>query len=1190
MLGPEDSGRVLEVGDAEARALIREDLDRSLLVEAAAGTGKTTVLVSRLVSILESGKAEVGGMVAVTFTRKAAGELKLRLRQALDRRLQELEKDPSANEPSATKSSATKSSATEPSPEVRPIERAIERLEEAHIGTIHSFCAEILRERPVEAGIDPAFEGLSETEAPALFHRAFQGWIQHTLEEMPEGVRRALGRIATQSAPFSTPLESLESAGWRLAEWRDFPARWQRPPFERDSKIDTVVAELTRLAAMVSSCSDPRDILRRDLESVVSLSGWIERSERIGPRDYDVLEARLLARPSPLTNFKRQGRGAFADGVTRGAVLEARECLRGLLEELRALADADLAALLQGELSTLLERYEALKKEAGTLDFVDLLIRARDLLRDHPEVRRHLQSRFSHIFVDEFQDTDPLQVELLMLLAADDAEERDWRLTRPVRGKLFLVGDPKQSIYRFRRADVSMYQEVKEQLLRQGVSLVHLRKSFRSTAAIQAAVNLAFEPVMKLDRQRAQAQYIALEESRKSPTDQPSVVVLPVAHPYNNWGYITKRQIEGQLPNATAAFVRWLLVDSGWQVADPASGERRGVEPEDVCILFRRYIAWRRDVTRDYTRALEVRGVSHVLVGERSFHQREEVETLRAVMTAIEWPEDELAVYSTLRGSLFSITDDALLRYRMGKADSLHPFSIPESPQLRDDPTLGPIVEALELLAGLHRRRNRRPIVETLQSVLEFTRAHAAFALRPAGNQVLANVQRVSDLARSYEVGGGGSFRGFVDRLNAEAERPTSNQAPVVEEGAAGVRLMTVHAAKGLEFPVVILADSTASLNRRSPERYVDAKAGLCAQSLLGWAPHELSSNADAELARDQAEGVRVAYVAATRARDLLVVPAVGDGEQDGWIEPLNKAIYPPSASRRKSEPAAGCPSFGEVSVVSRPQKFDGEPEHSIRPGLHRFSGSSHGVVWWDPALLTAEVDENLGLRQEEILAADAGDVEAGRGLEHYESWKEARRNLLQRGSRPSCEVVTVTGMELDRGPVDFSPEIVHASVERPVERSGGRTGRDRPRGERFGTLVHTVLRDIVLDADSQAVARLTQIHARTLGATSEEATFAAEAVRGALAHEVLVAARRAQSDRRCHRETPFVLPLDDGRLLEGEMDLTYRDEEGWVVVDFKTDADLDSRRERYEAQLSWYVFALGRIKGEPCRGVLLAV
>jgi ATP-dependent helicase/nuclease subunit A len=238
-------------------------------------------------------------------------------------------------------------------------------------------------------------------------------------------------------------------------------------------------------------------------------------------------------------------------------------------------------------------------------------------------------------------------------------------------------------------------------------------------------------------------------------------------------------------------------------------------------------------------------------------------------------------------------------------------------------------------------------------------------------------------------------------------------------------------------------------------------------------------------------------------------------------------------------------------------------------------------VVWWDPALLTAKVDENFGLRQEEILAADVGDVEAGLGLEHYESWKEARRSLLQHGSRPSYEVLTVTGSELEEDPVDFSPEIAHVEVERPTQ---------RPHGERFGTLVHTVLRDIDLDADSDAVSKLTQVHAQTLGATSEETSFAAEAVQGALTHPVLAAAREALSEGRCHREAPFVLRLDDGRMLEGEMDLTYRDADGWVVVDFKTDASVDSRRERYEAQLSWYVFALGRIKDQTCRGILMAV
>ena len=340
--------------------------------------------------------------------------------------------------------------------------------------------------------------------------------------------------------------------------------------------------------------------------------------------------------------------------------------------------------------------------------------------------------------------------------------------------------------------------------------------------------------------------------------------------------------------------------------------------------LFRRFLSWNKDTTRDYVRGLEARGVPHVLIGARSFHRREEVETLRAALTAIEWPDDELAVFATLKGSLFAVPDSLLLRFRM-TSGSLHPFR-PLADDL--DEEFAPIRDALGHLARLHRCRNWVPIVQTLSELLELTRAHAGFALRPAGDQVLANVQRIHDLARSYELNGGISFRGFVDRLNREAEKSHSSEAPVPEEGVEGVRLMTVHAAKGLEYPVVIAADLTARLATENPDRFVDPERRLCAMRLLQCAPYELFEHDALERKRDEAEGVRIAYVAATRARDLLVVPAVGDERYAGWLAPLHKAVYPHDKDIRDGAAAPGCPAFRRVE---RDQASD---------GLRRYAGS----------------------------------------------------------------------------------------------------------------------------------------------------------------------------------------------------------------------------------------------------------
>ena len=1134
--------------DQQARQRIRESLDESLIVEAGAGTGKTSELVRRIVRVLAEGRAEVGNIVAVTFTRKAAGELKLRLRQGLD---------------------SARSDSTDPHARVH-LEQAMVRLEEAHIGTIHSFCADILRERPVEAGIQPGFEELDEKEAPRLFGRVFQRWAEDTLNRPPPGLRRALERAASWEAS-RTPLEQIRGAAWRLIEWRDFPSPWRREPFDREAEIDRLVPALTDLAGMAMSSTKPRDNLRQSLAPAVDFLSRIERAEAVRVRDYDEMEALLVQVGLRLKRNRKKGRGAFSDRFTRQEVLDRREEVTALLEEFRIRSDAELASLLRDELWELVDLYNDAKMRAGKLDFVDLLIATRDLIRNDAAVRRFLQQRFTHLFVDEFQDTDPLQAEILVLLAADDPDENDWRRVGPVAGKLFLVGDPKQSIYRFRRADVVLYHALRKDLTARGVRLVYLSQSFRSVPAIQRAVNIAFQPEMNGDPESGQPSYVALEEHATAIPSQPGVIALPVPRPYR-WNYVTKRAVEESLPDTVGAFVDWLLNESGWRVRDPGnSASEIPIASQHVCLLFRRFLSWGRDITRDYVQALETRNVPHLLWGAKSFHQREEVETMRAALTALEWPDDELAVYATLKGSLFAVPDALLLRYRK-TIGSLHPFRLVPDDAGAD---FEPIREALEILRELHRQRNWRPFVETIDELLDRTRAHAGFALRPAGNQKLANVYRVGDLARSFEARGGSSFRGFVELLTAESETEGGGESPVLEEGAEGVRIMTVHAAKGLEFPVVILADMTANLATVSPDKHVDAERGLAAMRILGCSPWELQDNSEREHRRDEAEGVRVAYVAATRARDILVVPSIGDEEMAGWIGALNKSVYPAAAARRQATTARGCPPFGESSVLERPANLMGHDEHSVKPGLHRHPGD-YDVVWWDPAALKLDAEGNFGVRQEGMLAKDEESKAAERSMNEYSAWKQQRGALLEQGSAPSLDVFTASEAA---SPPPGDPATVEVFE---VERIGS-----RPAGPRFGTLVHALLQDAAFDASRDALQRLAGFQARLLDAPPAETAAGVEAVERALGHPLMARVRRAA---RVHREYPVTFKSDDGPILEGVIDLAFLEDDVWQIVDFKTDVDIEPRIEEYTLQVGWYVHAIERITGLAARGYLLRV
>ena len=1169
------------LADQAARDVIADALDATVVVEAAAGTGKTTELVNRILRVISTGRAEVRHIVAVTFTEKAAGELKLRLREALER------------ERTGIRRGANVTAAT---PEVkRRLDEALARLEEAHVSTIHGFCAELLRERPVEARVDPLFVVLTEAQSERLFDEAFGAWIQEQLADPPEGVRRGLRRSVWagfgRNAREDGPIDRLRRAAWDLVQWRDFDAPWTRHPFDRDRAIDRLIVELHAFAAVTDNPSYAKDPLFLDTAAARHLSHDIALHQSFGHEDYDGWEARLVDL-SRDRNFSkaRHGRGpGYKQGTPRAAVVAACDELRAHLDQFRMDADADLAAALQGELRTAVERYEALKTRSGAVDFLDLLLKARDLVRNDATVRRGFQDRFTRIFVDEFQDTDPLQAELLLLLASADPQITDWRQVTPVPGRLFIVGDPKQSIYRFRRADVGIYRDVCERLAKCGAKLVKLTTSFRSVPEIQSCVNAAFSPVMTGDAFTLQADYVALAPHRAALKGQPALVALPVPRPYGSRN-ISAIAIEQSLPAAVGAFVEWLVTASGWKVTERGGDRPVPVAARHVCILFRRFISFGEDMTMPYAKALESRGVDHVLVGGKTFHDREEVETIRAALAAIEWPDDELSVFATLRGSLFAIGDEELLDWKQRFPSGFHPFRIP--PDASSLAHLQPIVDTLKLLQKLHRRRNYIPVADTIQQLLNATRAHVGLVLRPAGEQALANVLHVAELARQYESGGGISFRGFVEELRIAAATAQAAEAPILEEGSDGVRMMTVHKAKGLEFPVVILADLTCKLSRAEAGRWIDPAHNLCALKIGGWSPVDLLLHDGEEAARDKAESERLTYVAATRARDLLVVPTIGDGSYEGgWLDPLTTAIYPPVAKCRTPQHAAGCAVFkSKDSVLNRPD-MDPARATTVAPGAYPFgdgtpsaASGNYSVVWWDPSILHLDAASSFGLRRDDLIVKNGDMFAVDERLASYERWRTDREQLVRDGGVPSVRVQTATSWAADAAKLGVD-EAIAASSEVDVMSIPGAEG--RPRGPRFGTLVHAILAIVPLDAADEAIRRTSDVQARILGAPAHEAAAAAAVVSAVLGHDLML---RARSSARLRRETPVTWMQKDGTLIEGVLDLAFDEGESTTVVDFKTDHELAAGEGRYRAQLQKYVDAVARATGRQTRGVLLKV
>ena len=734
-------------------------------------------------------------------------------------------------------------------------------------------------------------------------------------------------------------------------------------------------------------------------------------SYRAKPEDWitTAVEAELLSVPRD-HRYINLGYGNYSAGLARPQVVAAWENLKASIEELRRELDADFAADLREELWEVVERYDQEKTRAGQLDFLDLLLCARRLL-DNADACAYFKKRYPYIFIDEFQDTDPVQADVL---------NRIW--THAV-----IAGDRKQSIYRFRRADVDQYRRICDHLTLLGASTQQLDNCSRSTVPLQDFVNAAFADM---------PEYLPLRGGRQPKQGQPSVVALPLPKPYGTRN-LSKARMNECSPNTVAGFIEWLL-QSDWSIWDKQTSEYRRVQAGDVCILFRRFTNNNVDLTQDYVRALEARGIAHILIGSKSFHGREEIGVIRTALRAIEWPEDELSIYATLR-NLFGIWDSTLFKFRNGNvAHSLNPFA-ENPPDL--DPEFQPIAKLSRCCASCIASEMSGRWRETINKLLTPLRGFTTFAFRKGGKRVLANVYRLLDIARSFEVTEATSFRSFIEYLDEQAEGGEAKEAPILEQEADAVKLINVHKAKGLEFPVVILADLTANLvSPEGSDRYVDPDRRLCARRLLGCAPWELLDHAAEEDEAERAEAVRLAYVAATRARDLLVVSAVGDISFTNKPEFLNKAGSRPYIPRCIQRPIAGeSPSHrrvarGFVPLVCWMPRRNAVRRCSFCPGLHFGRKGNCEIVWFDPSLLDLSSKSDGGLEKEALLKGSPEQVAAG--VQQYNDWKAGRRAMIEIGSTPSFRVVEVTRVRTE---LPALPSPVRIKVESPERQAKGR-------------------------------------------------------------------------------------------------------------------------------------------------------
>ncbi len=827
--------------DQPARDRIRNSLDETLFVEAGAGTGKTTSLVDRVLGLVSAGRATVDRIAVITFTESAAGELRDRIREALEK---------------------TALGAGSGDVEGDRCRQGVRDIDQASIQTIHSFAADLLQARPLEAGLPPGFQVMDRVEADLSFEDRWQRWLDATLDDPTAGrslaLAVALGMSASQmrqiAKAFHDEYDRLD--GVSFASFRDAPAAAVPALVEAEPEL----ARICQYARLGDG-----DRLVGQVRGVILSTKRLQEAEFPSPAGY-----RLLARSNRIRfSGGRQSDWDNDPATGQNACAMLKDRLRDLHEVVRAeLAEARQVAL--GSVLTALKafalEYAAERKSRGTAQFHDLLVWARDLLRDDEEVRDHFRDRFAYLLIDEVQDVDPIQAEIALLLSqTSDAGESGGDQAGPdvADGRLFAVGDPKQSIYRFRRADISQVRRLQESM---GPSPVRLLQNFRTQKPVIDWVNHLFRTWMA--GPPGQAEYVPLAARWQAKTEgafTPGAWYIGTANDDTTVGPMRERE-------ATAITRLLSGVASGrWQVLDREATENDGEERyrparfSDVCVLMPR-----RTALRTLELALDEGGVPYRLEGASLLFDTQEVRDLLNCLRSIDDPSDQVSLVAALRSPAFACSDEELLDFvrRDGRFDYLSPAG----------PTEGPVAEGLRAIREFHGGRLWASTAVLVERLIRERRLIEAAMGRARPRDVWRRYQFLVDQARAFVQAGGGPLRSFLewtDRQISELTRVTEVPAP--EEDEDSVRVMTVHAAKGLEFPIVVLVGLNAD-RRRSDigPVIVDRQSGAVEVGLGSRDDAFKTAGYEAVLAREkeleEQEFVRLLYVACTRARDHLVV------------------------------------------------------------------------------------------------------------------------------------------------------------------------------------------------------------------------------------------------------------------------------------------------------------------------------
>lgn len=1085
--------------DAEARAAIHGRLDATQFVEAGAGTGKTTALVGRIVELVCSGDVTLSRMAAITFTEAAAAELRDRVFGALEQ-------------------VAVVEHGDNPDRSVRA-RAALDEIDGAALGTLHGFAQRILASYPLEAGLPPVFEVLDPSRSAVAFDDRWEGFVDRLLDDpaLEESLSRAL--ICGIRIEHLRSVAAHYNDNWDLLVDADCPIRSSDP-----IDVSAILGPLEDAHAATGHCAATDDLLFVHIGALARF----RLSLRSAGSEREMLQA-LVNAPKLSSAKGRAGNWACPVAGVRDLLREADNARAAIVE--RVASDA-LSRLLPAIRDLTLQGASERRRE-GRLEFHDLLVQARELVRHDLVVRAALHRDYQCLLIDEFQDTDPIQAELAFRIANGpvdpdpdpDAGAVPWTALAVDPGRLFFVGDPKQAIYRFRRADIGLFLAVRDRHL---ADRLVLTTNFRSVPGIIEWVNAMFAGLIGAGQPGIQPAFESLHAARSGhsgPIGDLAPVVL-IGGPADRSTVDAVRLDEAREIASTIRRIR----DEGWPVGDHDEPARLS----DITVLIptRTGLSVIEDV-------FDLEGVPYRLESSSLVYDTTEVSELLTILRAIDDPTDQTAVVASLRSVPFGCGDDELLTYKQAGGSWDYREPVPGS--LGSD---HPVVAGMIALADFYRERCWLDVSELVERVVEQRRLLELGLDTVRPRDVWRRLRFVADQARQFGDAYGGDLRRYlawVELQRRDDVRAVEVVLPEADDDA--VRIMTVHGAKGLEFPIVFLS----GLHRSRAARHdVDVLWGPDGPEVKIAKDRRTIGYDDLATREDLIEGaqdLRLLYVAATRARDHLVVSlhhkAGSSTCHAARLLPLCESV--PELSRRLD---AG-------SVVSE-SADDG-----------RRSGVSTAAL--PDVVVTGQTSACVTSPEAEHALDD--------DWERREAWRAEHERMVGAGSRPrTVTASTIASRAEDRSGTGAGDG---ADTDEPPWRRGRA-------GASVGRAVHAVLQTIDL-ATGADLEELVDVQAIAEGVPNRGPEIAA-LVRSALESDVI---RDAVTGGAFWRELYVGAPAGDSgdHTIEGIIDLLIDGPDGYIVVDYKTDVtrsegDLDAAVERHRLQGAAYALAVERALG----------